>query len=203
MFIVLLLFFIPTQKCLKRQNKADDDACILTWNTAKKLPWDLVLLFGGGFALAAACQASGLSAWIGDKLALLKSWPTFLAVLVITVVICVLTSFTSNTATANIIIPITVGIAQSTEIHPLIMMVPVTIAASCAFLLPVGTPPNLVVFASKRLTMPDMVKAGIIATIMSVIFIMIITFVMLPLIYNFNIKEFPEWAKVETPTVKP
>ena len=204
MFIVLLLFFIPTQKCLKRQNKADDDACILTWNTAKKLPWDLVLLFGGGFALAAACQASGLSAWIGDKLALLKTWPTFLAVLVITVVICVLTSFTSNTATANIIIPITVGIAQSTEIHPLIMMVPVTIAASCAFLLPVGTPPNLVVFASKRLTMADMVKAGIIATIMSVIFIMIITFVMLPLIYNFNIDEFPDWAKVETnPTVKP
>lgn len=195
MFVVLLLFFIPTKKCLKRENTEEDDACILTWNTAKKLPWDLVLLFGGGFALAAACQASGLSAWIGEKLSLLKNLPVFLSVLIITLVICILTSFTSNTATANIIIPITVGIAQSTEIHPLVMMVPVTIAASCAFLLPVGTPPNLVVFASKRLTMGDMVKAGIVTTVMAVICIMIITFVMLPLIYGFNFNEFPEWAK--------
>lgn len=195
MFVVLLLFIIPTKKCLKRENSEEDDACILTWNTAKKLPWDLVLLFGGGFALAAACQASGLSAWIGEKLSLLKNLPVFLSVLIITIVICILTSFTSNTATANIIIPITVGIAQSTEIHPLIMMVPVTIASSCAFLLPVGTPPNLVVFASKRLTMGDMVKAGIVTTIMAVICIMIITFVMLPLVFGFNYNDFPEWAK--------
>ena len=195
MVIVLILFFIPTKKCLNRENEEEDDACILTWNTAKKLPWDLVLLFGGGFAIAAACQTSGLSAWIGDKLSLLKNLPVFVSVLLITVIVCILTSFTSNTATANIVIPISVGIAQSAQIHPLVLMVPVTIAASCAFLLPVGTPPNLVVFASGRLTMMDMVLAGIVTTIMAVACIMLIAFVMLPLVYGFNVSDFPEWAK--------
>ena len=195
MVIVLILFFIPTKKCLERKNKKDDDSCILTWNTAKKLPWDLVLLFGGGFAIAAACQTSGLSNWIGDKLSLLKNMPVFWSVLLITVVVVILNLFASNTATANIVIPISVGIVQSAQIHPLVLMVPVTIAASCAFLLPVGTPPNLVVFASGRLTMMDMVLAGIVTTIMAIACIMLIAFVMLPLVYGFNVSDFPEWAK--------
>lgn len=198
MFIVLLLFLIPTEKCLKRQNKEEDDACILTWNTAKKLPWDLVLLFGGGFALAEACKESGLSSWIGNIMVGMQNWPIFLAVLTMTLLMCVLTSFTSNTATASIVLPIMIGISQSIQRNPVMMMVPVTIAASCAFLLPIGTPPNLVVFASKRLTMLDMIKAGLVTTVLAVIVIMIITFVTLPSVFKFDINEFPDWAKPVT-----
>lgn len=196
MLVVLCLFFIPTKKSLKRTLGENDDATILTWDTAKQMPWDLVLLFGGGFALASACTDSGLSVWIGEKLKGMGGWPRFLAILSITIVVCILTSFTSNTATANILLPVMVGIAQQTRINPLLLMVPVAIACSCAFLLPVGTPPNLVVFASKRLTMLDMVKAGIVTTILAVIIIMIITFVMLPLVYDVKINEYPVWAEL-------
>ena len=195
MLIVLLLFVIPTKKCLKRKNKDDDDACIMTWNTAKKLPWDLVLLFGGGFALAEACKQSGLSNWIGNIMIGMQKWPIFLAVLVMTLLMCCLTSFTSNTATASIVLPIMIGISQSIQRNPIMMMVPMTIAASCAFLLPIGTPPNLVVFASKRLTMLDMIKAGTVTTVLAVAIIMLITFVTCPMIFKFDINEFPDWAK--------
>ena len=194
MTVVLILFFIPTKRCLKRLNTEEEDACILTWNTAKKLPWDLVLLFGGGFALADASNVSGLSEWIGDLLKGMGSWPIFLAVLCMTLVMCILTSFTSNTATASLLLPVMVGIAQRTYINPLLLMVPVTIAASCAFLLPVGTPPNLVVFASKKITMGDMMKAGAVTTVLAVIIIMFITFVMLPAVYDVDINSYPSWA---------
>ena len=194
MTIVLILFFIPTMRCWKRENTEEEDATILTWNTAKKLPWDLVLLFGGGFALAAACNVSGLSEWIGDLLKGIGDWPLFFAILVMTLVMCILTSFTSNTATASILLPVMVGIAQKTQINPLVLMVPVTIAASCAFLLPVGTPPNLVVFASNRITMLDMLKAGIVVTVLALIIIMLITFVMLPLVYDVDLDSYPAWA---------
>ena len=195
MLVVLCLFFIPTKKSLNRTLTENDEATILTWNTAKEMPWDLVLLFGGGFALASACTDSGLSVWIGEKLRGMGSWPRFVAILCITFVVCILTSFTSNTATANILLPVMVGIAQQTRINPLLLMVPVAIACSCAFLLPVGTPPNLVVFTSKRLTMLDMVKAGAITTVIAVIIIMLITFGMLPLVYDVKINEYPAWAE--------
>lgn len=195
MTIIMLLFFIPTSKSIHRTLGENDDHTILTWETAKKLPWDLVLLFGGGFALAEACTQSGLSVWIGDVMKGMGNWPRFWAIITITFVVCILTSFTSNTATANILLPIMVGISKQTRINPLLMMVPVAIACSCAFLLPVGTPPNLVVFSSKRLTMGDMMKAGVVATILSVIIIMMITFWMLPLVYGVDINSYPAWAE--------
>lgn len=196
MLIVLLLFFIPTKKCIKRENKEDDDACIMTWNTAKKLPWDLVLLFGGGFALAEACKQSGLSNWIANIMAGMQNWPVFLAILCMNVLMCVLTSFTSNTATASIVLPIMVSISQSIQRNPLLVMIPMTISASCAFLLPIGTPPNLVVFGSKRVTMMDMVIAGAVTTVFALAVNMFIAFVTCPMVYKFDINEFPDWAKI-------
>ena len=125
----------------------------------------------------------------------MQQWPIFLSVLAMTLLMCCLTSFTSNTATASIVLPIMIGISQSIHRNPIMMMVPMTIAASCAFLLPIGTPPNLVVFASKRLTMPDMIKAGTVTTVLAVAIIMLITFVTCPMIFKFDINEFPDWAK--------
>lgn len=195
MTICLILFFIPTKKSLNRTLEEGDHPCILTWETAKKIPWDLVLLFGGGFALAEACTISGVSVWIGDLLRSLGAWPRFLAITIITLVVMIVTNFTSNTATASIMMPVMVGIAQQTRINPLLLMVPVALACSCAFLLPMGTPPNLVVFASKRLTMADMVKAGLVVTVMSILVIIFITFVMLPAVYGVDIQSFPSWAE--------
>ena len=194
MTICLLLFFIPTKKSIDRTLEEGDHPCILTWETAKKIPWDLVLLFGGGFALAEACTISGVSVWIGDLLRSLGSWPRFLAILVISVVVMLVTNFTSNTATASIMMPVMVGIAQQTKINPLLLMVPVALACSCAFLLPVGTPPNLVVFASNRLTINDMIIAGAAVSVLSLVAIMVITFVMLPAVYGIDIQSFPDWA---------
>ena len=195
MTVCLILFFFPTKKSLNRTLEEGDDPCIITWETAKKIPWDLVLLFGGGFALAEACTVSGLSVWIGEVLKGMGRWPRFVAVFMMTFAVMALTNFTSNTATASIMMPVMVGIAQQTEINPLLLMVPVAISCSCAFLLPVGTPPNLVVFASNRVTIKDMLIAGIVISILSLIAIMFITFVMLPAVYGVDIQSFPDWAK--------
>ena len=195
MTICLILFFFPTKKSLNRTLEEGDHPCILTWETAKKIPWDLVLLFGGGFALAEACTVSGLSVWIGEVLKGMGAWPRFLAVFMMTFAVMALTNFTSNTATASIMMPVMVGIAQQTRINPLLLMVPVAIACSCAFLLPVGTPPNLVVFASNRVTIKDMLIAGVVTSILSLIAIMFITFVMLPTVYGVDIQSFPAWAE--------
>jgi sodium-dependent dicarboxylate transporter 2/3/5 len=133
----------------------------LDWATARKLPWGVLLLFGGGLSLAAAVGDSGLDAYIGEQVAGLGGLPLVLLVGGVVVAILLLTELTSNTATAATFLPILGGVAVGLDIAPLALVIPAALAASCAFMMPVATPPNAIVFGSGHLTLPQMVRAGI------------------------------------------
>jgi len=145
---------------------------LLDWKSAEKLPWGILLLFGGGLSLAWAISESNLSTWIGSQLSVLQVAPLWLLILVVVLVIITLTGFTSNTATAAAFLPIMGSVAISIGIDPVRLAAPTAIAASCAFILPVATPPNAIVYSSGKISMLDMLKAGL---VLNLIFAMVIT----------------------------
>ncbi len=159
----LLLFIIPVNR------KMDD--FLLTWYEAQRIPWGILILFGGGIALAGGFTASGLSEWLGENLAALHGIPGWLFVFTIAVLVTFLTEITSNVATASIFMPIMGGLAVGVGLHPYILMLPATLSSSCAFMLPVATPPNAIVFSSGRIKMADMAKAGILINIIGALVI--------------------------------
>ncbi len=134
---------------------------VLDWKTARDIPWGVLLLFGGGLSLAAAIADTGLAAWIGAALAAFGTWPAWALVGLVVVVIVLLTELTSNTATAAAFLPVLAALAASTATAPMLLLVPATVAASCAFMLPVATPPNAIVYGSGYVEMGQMVRAGI------------------------------------------
>ncbi|MBC8283337.1 MAG: SLC13/DASS family transporter [Nitrospinae bacterium] len=139
----------------------------LDWKTVQsKTPWGILILFGGGFALASGFGVSGLDQWIGAKLTGVSDWPLWLTVLTICLAVTFLTELTSNTATTTMILPILGMAAVAATIHPLYFMVPATLAASFAFMLPVATPPNAIVFGSGWVSIPKMSKAGLILNLL-------------------------------------
>jgi sodium-dependent dicarboxylate transporter 2/3/5 len=149
----VLLFLLPSGR---KPGERLLDAAILP-----KLPWGIVLLFGGGFALADGFQASGLSLWVGENLKLFAGLPTWALIALVCLVITFLTEVTSNTASAQILLPLLAALAIELDIDPLLLMAPGAISCSCAFMLPVATPPNAIAFGTDRLRMADMVRAGI------------------------------------------
>lgn len=151
MFSALLLFLVPVQ-----QGKP-----ILKHDAIGKLPWEILILLGGGFALAMGMKSSGLSLWIGEQMGFLVDVPLPVMLLGIALVITFLTEITSNTATTQVMLPILVAVASAVNYDVTDMLLAATFAASCAFMLPVATPPNAIVFASGRVKMEDMIKAGI------------------------------------------
>lgn len=136
-------------------------ARLLDWNDIKQLPWDVLLLFGGGLAMANAIQGSGLAAWIAAQLTVFGWLPTVLLIGLVVLLINFLTEVTSNTATAATFLPLIGALSVSIGIHPLLLTVPATIAASCAFMLPVATPPNAIVFATGHMKIGAMIRAGL------------------------------------------
>lgn len=149
----LLLFVIP--------NGMEPGRFLLNWEQAERLPWGVLLLFGGGLSLAAAVADSGLAAWIGEALRGLDSVPVFVLVLTVVVLIVLLTELTSNTATTATFLPVVAALAVALGQPVLLLTIPTVFAANCAFMLPVATPPNAIVFGSGYLTIPQMAKAGI------------------------------------------
>ena len=149
---------------------------LLDWKSAKDIPWGILLLFGGGLALAAGFQQTGLDLWIGDQLDLLRDFPVFLLTLVLVTLVIFLTEVTSNTATTAMILPICGALAVSIGQDPLYLMIPAAIAASCAFMLPVGTPPNALIFASGKVTIPQMARIGVWLNLMGIVIITLITY---------------------------
>jgi len=133
----------------------------LTWRQAERLPWSVLILFGGGLSLAAAIQQTGLADWIGGELGALGGWPVFVVILVVTSVVMFLTELTSNTATAAAFLPVVASLAVGIGTDPLLLAIPTALAASCAFMLPVATPPNALVYGTGALTIPQMAHAGI------------------------------------------
>ena len=165
MGILLLVFPVNGVKGIALNGKTEWFA--LDWKTVQsKTPWGILILFGGGFALAAGFGVSGLDKWIGAKLIGVSDWPLWLTVFVICLAVTFLTELTSNTATTTMILPILGMAAVAATIHPLFFMVPATLAASFAFMLPVATPPNVIVFGSGWVSIPKMSKAGLILNLL-------------------------------------
>lgn len=133
----------------------------LDWEHARGLPWGILVLVGGGLALAAAVRANGVDTWVGELLAGLGALPVVVLVLAVTTVVIFLTEVTSNTATAATLIPIMAGVAIALDVDPFLLVVPAAMAASCAFMMPVATPPNAIVFASGYLTVTRMARVGL------------------------------------------
>ncbi|UJL45933.1 DASS family sodium-coupled anion symporter [Virgibacillus sp. NKC19-16] len=133
---------------------------LMQWKDMKELPWGLLLLFGGGLSLAAAFEESGLTEWFGEILGALEALPYVLLLIVLAAIVLFMTEIMSNTAVANMLIPISIGLALGIGIEPYSIMAVVALSASCAFMLPISTPPNAAVFSSEYLTIDDMVKAG-------------------------------------------
>jgi sodium-dependent dicarboxylate transporter 2/3/5 len=134
---------------------------LMDWPTAVRLPWGLLLLFGGGLALAAALVDTGFSAYIGNQASLLRGWPNWAVVMLVTATIVFLTELTSNTATTATFVPILLAVATGLGLAPVILIVPAAFAASCAFMLPVATPPNAIVFGSGLVAIGQMARAGL------------------------------------------
>jgi sodium-dependent dicarboxylate transporter 2/3/5 len=177
---------------------------MLRWHDAKKLPWDMVLLFGGGFALAKGFTISGLSVYLGDQLVGLGELPLFLIVLLLSLFVCFLTEITSNTATSNVLLPIVGALSVAIKVHPLVLMIPAAMCCSFAFMLPMATPPNLLAFATGKITMVDMCKHGIVINLFAVIIVTLNTFSIVPAVLGFDVASMPAWALVDSAkTVSP
>lgn len=187
MFYAIALFAIPAVSV-----KGDR---LLDWETAVKLPWGILLLFGGGLAIAAGFVGSGLSEWIGSQLTALDAVPLLVIIIVVTALVIFLTEITSNTATAAMMYPIMGALAIALDVHPFALMVAAGVAASCAFMLPVATPPNAVVFGSGYLRIPDMAKAGLALNIMGVILVPLFIWFLLPVVFGIDLNTVPELFK--------
>ena len=173
----IIIFLLPTKN---RKRK------ILKWEEAVKLPWGILLLFGGGMALAAGFKDSGLALWIGNQMTLLDGVSLILLVFILIASVNFLTEITSNLATTAMLLPILYPMSITIDVHPFILMVSATVAASCAFMLPVATPPNAIVFGSGYLRIPDMVRVGIWMNLLSIILLTLFVFFLLPYLWDFD-----------------
>ena len=159
----ILLFIIPTSF-----RKFE---FVLNWEWAKKIPWGILLLFGGGFALAAGFQESGLDVWIGNRFSEIRYSSLLVLIISICLLLTFLTEITSNTATITMMLPVLAALALALEIHPFLIMIPATISTSFAFMMPVATPPNAIVFGSKYIRIGDMARTGVFLNLLGVIII--------------------------------
>lgn len=175
----ILLFVLATSFDNLKKGKF-----IMDWETARKLPWEILLLFGGGLSLAHAVKSSKLAEFIAGSTAFMENWPIILVVFLVTIVVIFLTELTSNTATAAAFLPLLGPVAVTMHQAPLMLVVPAAVAASCAFMLPVATPPNAIVFGSGKVTIPQMAYGGVLINLMFVVLITALTAVLLPLVFN-------------------
>jgi sodium-dependent dicarboxylate transporter 2/3/5 len=167
--IGILLFILPTSK--------RDGSRLMDWETAKNLPWDIVLLFGGGFALASGFQSSGLAVFLGEQLGWTAELGTYAILLAVLVLMVFLTELTSNVASIQMLLPVFAALALSSESNPVLLMLPATIASSMAFMLPTATPPNAIVYGSHRIEIRTMVRTGLVLNILAIFVILLFTWI--------------------------
>ena len=197
---MLLLFIIPSRgKIVPTPGLIDvalddiDDSprTILDWDTAVKIPWGVILLFGGGLSLAAAFDASGLAKWIGQNMSILDALPFFVLLLIIIAAVNFLTEITSNVATVSMVLPILIVMSRSMDVHPYFLMIGATCAASCAFMLPVATAPNAIVYGSNKIKIEEMMKAGFWLNIISILIFTLYIYFFMPFIWGIDVNGFP------------
>ena len=174
---VLLLFIIPSKDYSRK---------LISWKEAEQLPWGILLLFGGGISIANGFSSTGLASWLGSQLNLLEHVGLFILLVCIVAGVNFLTEITSNLATTSIVLPILISLAYMVDVHPYILMIGATIAASCAFMLPVATPPNAIIFGSGVIKMSDMIKVGFWLNIISIIILTLITYYLVPVVFDLN-----------------
>jgi sodium-dependent dicarboxylate transporter 2/3/5 len=188
-FMALLLFAIPSKNPSKSR--------VLDWQIASDLPWHIILLFGGGFALASGFKESGLSMWCALQLHGLGAIHPLLLVAGLCLMMTFLTELTSNTATAEMFLPILASLAVAVQVNPLLLMVPATLSCSCAFMLPVATPPNAIVFGTNRVNMADMARTGILLNLIGVVLITASTWILGKVVLGIDLSTVPEWAVLQ------
>ncbi|ERS81342.1 anion transporter [Marinobacter sp. EVN1] len=172
----IAMFLIPVD--------ARQGTFVLDWDSANKLPWGVLLLFGGGLAMAGVISSSGLAEWIAGSLGVAGVLPTIVMMVIVASVIIFLTEVTSNTATAAAFLPLLGALAMAQDVSPLLLTVPAAIAASCAFMMPVATPPNAIVFSSGHMQISDMIKAGFALNLMGIVVVTLITYGLLGLVFS-------------------
>lgn len=185
--IALTLFMIPSRARPRER--------LMDWESAAGIRWGIVLLFGGGFALASGFKETGLSDWMGAGLASLGDAPPVLLVMSVSGLMTFMTELTSNTATTEMALPVVGSLAVALQTDPLLLMVPATLSASCAFMLPVATPPNAIVFGSGEVTMSDMMRVGIVLNLLGVVLITVAVYLLGPPILGIEPGVVPEWAQ--------
>jgi sodium-dependent dicarboxylate transporter 2/3/5 len=183
----LLLFLIPVN--------ARRGEFVMTWEATKGLPWEVLLLFGGGLSLAGNIEKHGLSKYLGGLCSSLDGFPVIAAVVIVCFGILMLTELTSNTATAATFLPIAAAVAISLGQSPLLFLIPTALAANCSYMLPVGTPPNAIVFGSGLITLPQMAKAGLLLNLLLVPILVGLLWILGPWVFGFDLGAIPEWAK--------
>jgi sodium-dependent dicarboxylate transporter 2/3/5 len=189
----LVLFLIPARE-------ADGSrTTLLDWATAVSIPWGVLLLFGGGLTIAAGFESTGLAQWIGGLLTAFQGVSILLIIGTIVVLTVFLTEVTSNTATTAMLMPILASLAVGLSLHPYAVMIGAATAASFAFMLPVATPPNAIVFGSGYITIPQMAKTGAGLNLIGIILITLLTLSWLPLIWGIDVTRLPQWAGLLVP----
>ncbi|HZM00505.1 MAG TPA: DASS family sodium-coupled anion symporter [Planctomycetota bacterium] len=167
---------------------------LLEWEHTAEVPWGILLLFGGGFALASGFEASGLSAWAGQLFLGLSGTPPLLVVAIVCLVVVALSDFASNTATAQIVMPILKSVSLSLQLDPRLLMIPATFAASCGFMLPVGTPPSAIVYGSGYVPMRAMVRAGVLLDLLGIVLILLFNWALAGPAFGIEASVMPPWA---------
>ncbi len=175
MAAALLLFVIPSER--------GSVSRLMEWDDVSRLPWGVLILFGGGLALAAQVSGSGLAVWLGESLLPVANLGTLVLIVAAAGLVVFLTELTSNLATTATFLPVIAAIAAQSGIEPLVLCVPVTLAASCAFMLPVATPPNAIVFSSGVLTIPEMVRAGFFMNLVALVVLTLLATLAVPLVF--------------------
>ncbi len=184
MFSAMLLFMFP----------AGNGKRLLDWKTAGSIPWGVGVIVGGGYAMAASFKATGLADWLGYQLAFVSSYPTLIVLMIVVGAVLLFTEMNSNTATANIFLPVLASMAVAGSINPMLLMIPATFACSIVFIMPAGTGPNTVIFGSNKLTVHDMARAGIWLKLISMILLPLVLYVLIIYVLGIDL-ALPVWAK--------
>ena len=185
-FFAIVLFLIPSN---------NQKGVLIRWEEAVQIPWGIIILFGGGMALAKAFDSSGLALWLGNQMTLLQGVSLLLLILLLVTAVNFLTEITSNLATTAMLMPVLAPMALKVDVHPFALMVGAAVAASCAFMLPVATPPNAVVFGSGYLRIPDMVQKGIWMNLISILIVTLMVYFAIPWLWEIDLGSFPSNLK--------
>ncbi len=185
-FFSLLLFIVPSPSQKGKR--------IMDWETARRIPWNIVLLFGGGFALALGFQASGLALWFGEQLMWTSGVHPMLILLAVVALMSFLTELTSNVASTQMLLPVFASLAISSGNNPLFIMIPATLASSLAFMLPTATPPNAIIFGTNRIQISTMVRTGFVLNIIGILVVVLFTWLLGERVLDIELGVIPEWA---------